>query len=124
MLCGLIRPSAGHINLIGRPLLGNLYEVRKSVGYCPQENPLLQGLTTRDHLNLYARIRGVPPKEIPQHVDDLVKILRLDRYVDKEAVRLSGGNQRKVCVGMALVGHPPIVFLDEPTTGVDPEARR
>ncbi|KAF4718957.1 hypothetical protein FOZ62_025447 [Perkinsus olseni] len=124
MLCGLIWPSAGHISLIGRPLLGNLYEVRKSVGYCPQENPLLQGLTTRDHLYLYARIRGVPPKEIPQHVDDLVKILRLEQYVDKEAVRLSGGNQRKVCVGMALVGHPPIVFLDEPTTGVDPEARR
>ncbi|KAF4751758.1 hypothetical protein FOZ63_022774, partial [Perkinsus olseni] len=72
----------------------------------------------------YARIRGVPSNRISQHVDDLVNILQLERYIDKEAVKLSGGNQRKLCVGMALVGHPPIVFLDEPTTGVDPEARR
>ncbi|KAF4670224.1 hypothetical protein FOZ61_001242 [Perkinsus olseni] len=124
MLCGLIRPSAGHINLVGRPLQGNVYEVRKSVGYCPQQSPLLQGLTAKDHLYLYARIRGVPSNRISQHVDDLVKILQLERYIDKEAVKLSGGNQRKLCVGMALVGHPPIVFLDEPTTGVDPGARR
>ncbi|EER10097.1 Nod factor export ATP-binding protein I, putative, partial [Perkinsus marinus ATCC 50983] len=97
MLCGLIRPSSGHISLIGQPLRGNVHEIRKSIGYCPQENPLLQGLTARDHLYMYARIRGVPSDKIPHHVEDLVKILRLEHYIDKEAVKLSGGNQRKLC---------------------------
>ncbi|KAF4688251.1 (ABC) transporter [Perkinsus olseni] len=124
MLCGLIRPSAGHINLVGQPLLGNVYEVRKNIGYCPQDSPLLEGLTTEEHLLLYGRIRGVSPTVLKDHIADLLNILQLERYVGKMATRLSGGNQRKLCVGIALVGHPSLVFLDEPTTGVDPDARR
>ncbi|KAF4657352.1 (ABC) transporter, partial [Perkinsus chesapeaki] len=124
MLCGLINPSAGNISLIGRPLLGNVYEVRKNIGYCPQNSPLLEGLTTEEHLILYARIRGVSSSVIKEHTADLLRILQLERYRQKMATRLSGGNQRKLCVGIALVGHPSLVFLDEPTTGVDPDARR
>ncbi|KAF4736045.1 (ABC) transporter, partial [Perkinsus olseni] len=111
MLCGLIRPSAGHINLVGQPLLGNVYEVRKNIGYCPQDSPLLEGLTTEEHLLLYGRIRGVSPTVLKDHIADLLNILQLERYVGKMATRLSGGNQRKLCVGIALVGHPSLVFL-------------
>ncbi|EER00801.1 conserved hypothetical protein [Perkinsus marinus ATCC 50983] len=124
MLCGLIRPSCGHITLLGQPLLGNVYEVRRSIGYCPQDSPLLEGLTTEEHLILYGRIRGVLPAVLEDHVSELLEILQLERYSDKMATRLSGGNQRKLCVGIALVGQPSLLFLDEPTTGVDPDARR
>ncbi|KAF4695060.1 hypothetical protein FOZ60_005798 [Perkinsus olseni] len=103
---------------------GNTDEARKNIGYCPQQDALIDGLTVQEHLTMYGVIRGVPLRMMKVHVKELMEILQLSRYAHSYATRLSGGNKRKLCVGMALIGHPSIVFLDEPTTGVDPEARR
>ncbi|KAF4699660.1 hypothetical protein FOZ62_026554, partial [Perkinsus olseni] len=102
MLCGLLKPSAGDIYLAGRSLSGNTDEARKNIGYCPQQDALIDGLTVQEHLTMSVFLR--------------IHFLH--------SLSPTGGNKRKLCVGMALIGHPSIVFLDEPTTGVDPEARR
>jgi ABC-type multidrug transport system ATPase subunit len=68
-------------------------------------------------LTLLARIKGVPEPEIPRLVTELLDKLTLSEYADRPCGGYSGGNKRKLCVGLSLIGHPPIVFLDEPSTG-------
>jgi len=104
--------------------LDNMIEIRKVIGYCPQFDALLPTLTAREHLTLYARIKGVPEEHLDVYVGDLIHELSLDEYADKPAGGYSGGNKRKLSVGIALVGDPRIVFLDEPSTGMDPGSRR
>jgi ATP-binding cassette subfamily A (ABC1) protein 3 len=81
-------------------------------------------LTVKEHLVFYAHIKGVQASLIDQVVKTQIKEMNLDDYVDKNAGTLSGGNKRKLSVAMAMIGNPPIVFLDEPSTGMDPQARR
>jgi ABC-type multidrug transport system ATPase subunit len=69
-------------------------------------------------LTLFARIKGVPENEIAYIVNQLIDRLTLSEYADRVCGGYSGGNKRKLCVGLALIGHPPIVFLDEPSTGI------
>jgi len=85
---------------------------------------LIGTLTAREHLTLYARIRGMRPDTIDAYVTDLLEHLTLTTYADRQASTYSGGTKRKLSLGIALVGSPKIVFLDEPTTGVDPESKR
>jgi ATP-binding cassette subfamily A (ABC1) protein 1 len=85
---------------------------------------LLDLLTVREHLELFSRIKNVPEAELNTAVDAALERMDLMRYANKLAGALSGGNKRKLCVAMAIMGHPRVVFLDEPSTGVDPVARR
>ena len=91
---------------------------------CPQFDALLDLLTSREHLELYARIKGVPLCDLKGVVDDKLREFDLLPFENKLAGRLSGGNKRKLSVAIALIGNPPILFLDEPSTGVDPVAKR
>ena len=99
-------------------------QVHQVVGYCPQFDALLEKQTVRETLVFYARLRGIPEEHLQKEVDDVMENLLLSEYASKRSERLSGGNKRKLSTAMALVGSPPLVFLDEPTTGVDPAARR
>ena len=92
--------------------------------YCPQHDALLNRLTVREHLELFARIKGVDATQLDQFVQQMMKDLDLKSHEFKLAKMLSGGNKRKLGVGIALIGGPVLVFLDEPSTGVDPGARR
>jgi ABC-type multidrug transport system ATPase subunit len=80
-------------------------------------------LTAREHLTLFARIKGIPEANIANLINHLLEKLTLGQYADRVCGGYSGGNKRKLCVGLALIGHPPIVFLDEPSTGMDPASR-
>ena len=80
--------------------------------------------TVREHLELFARIKGVPPACVPHTVHRAMRSMDLTRFEHRLASRLSGGNKRKLSVGIAMLGKPHIVFLDEPSTGMDPVARR
>eukprot|EP00386_Alphamonas_edax_P016021 GDKI01048985.1.p1 GENE.GDKI01048985.1~~GDKI01048985.1.p1 ORF type:complete len:1423 (-),score=406.43 GDKI01048985.1:254-4522(-) len=124
MLCGDAYPDDGSIHITGRDLGTELGRCRRMIGYCPQFDALLDLLTCREHLTLFAQIKGIPDHQIEKCVNDKLHEMNLVQYTDKRAGTLSGGNKRKLSVAVAIIGEPPIVFMDEPSCGMDPVARR
>uniref|UniRef100_M3ZKD5 P-type phospholipid transporter n=1 Tax=Xiphophorus maculatus TaxID=8083 RepID=M3ZKD5_XIPMA len=98
--------------------------VHQLMGYCPQFDAISDLLTGREHLELYARLRGVPEDSVSKVSQWGVKKLGLTQYAEQEAGGYSGGNKRKLSTAISLIGAPPVIFLDEPTTGMDPKAKR
>lgn len=124
MLSGEITPTTGSIYLDGINVLTDIHQCRRKIGFCPQFDALFELLTAREHLQLYARIKGIKEDQINQVVDEKISELGLTEYADRAAGGYSGGNKRKLSVAIAMIGEPSIVFLDEPSTGMDPVARR
>ncbi|XP_055783098.1 phospholipid-transporting ATPase ABCA1-like [Salvelinus fontinalis] len=124
MLTGDSMVTSGEAFLAGKSILREIDEVHQNMGYCPQFDAINELLTGREHLEFYAVLRGVPEKEVCEVAEWGIRKLGLVKYVDKAAGSYSGGNMRKLSTAMALIGGPPVVFLDEPTTGMDPKARR
>uniref|UniRef100_A0A671RZX9 P-type phospholipid transporter n=1 Tax=Sinocyclocheilus anshuiensis TaxID=1608454 RepID=A0A671RZX9_9TELE len=124
MLTGDSVVTSGEAYLAGKSVLTEIDEVHQNMGYCPQFDAISDLLTGREHLEFYAILRGIPEKEVCEVADWGIRKLGLMKYVDKAAGSYSGGNMRKLSTAMALIGGPPVVFLDEPTTGMDPKARR
>uniref|UniRef100_UPI00398ECFE0 phospholipid-transporting ATPase ABCA1-like isoform X2 n=1 Tax=Pristiophorus japonicus TaxID=55135 RepID=UPI00398ECFE0 len=124
MLTGDTEVSSGEAFLDGYSILSNIQDVHQNTGYCPQFDAINKLLTGREHLEFYSRLRGVPEHEIAKVTDWGVKKLGLVRYADRPSGTYSGGNKRKLSTAIALIGCPPVIFLDEPTTGMDPKARR
>jgi len=116
--------TSGRATLGGFDVMTQQNQVRRLIGYCPQFDALIGTLTAREHLMLFARIKGIPKERIRGYVDRMLDRLTLTQFADRQAYTFSGGTRRKLSLGIALVGNPRIVFLDEPTTGVDPESRR
>ncbi|TRY85186.1 hypothetical protein DNTS_030944 [Danionella cerebrum] len=98
--------------------------VHQNMGYCPQFDAIDDLLTGREHLQFYARLRGVPEAEVSMVAEWGIQKLGLVKHSEKSAGTFSGGNKRKLSTAMALIGCAPLIFLDEPTTGMDPKARR
>jgi len=124
ILSGEFPATSGAAKLAGLDMLTQRQAINQKMGYCPQFDAVLARLTGREHLEMFARIKGISEEEIPAVVDDCINKMNLREHCEREAGGYSGGNKRKLSVAMALVGNPQIVFLDEPSTGMDPEARR
>ncbi|XP_024139098.1 phospholipid-transporting ATPase ABCA1 isoform X1 [Oryzias melastigma] len=124
MLTGDTMVTSGEAFLAGKSILREIDEVHQNMGYCPQFDAINELLTGREHLELYAVLRGVPGKEVCDVAEWGIRKLSLLKYADKRAGSYSGGNMRKLSTAISLIGAPPVVFLDEPTTGMDPKARR
>ncbi|XP_075923304.1 phospholipid-transporting ATPase ABCA1 [Petromyzon marinus] len=124
MLTGDTHATAGDARLEGYSILSQLSSVQSRLGYCPQFDGTDELLTGREHLQLYARLRGVREEDLERVVEWAVSTLGLIYIADRSAGSYSGGNKRKLSTAIALIGNPPLVFLDEPTTGMDPKARR
>jgi ABC-type multidrug transport system ATPase subunit len=124
ILTGNFLASSGNAWLNGLDIQNNQRAVRSQLGYCPQHDALLDLLTVKEHLFLFGRIKGVSERQLPQFVDSVINEMDLGDFANKLAGRLSGGNKRKLSVGIATIGRPPLLFLDEPSTGMDPVARR
>eukprot|EP00744_Colponema_vietnamica_P001462 GILI01002420.1.p1 GENE.GILI01002420.1~~GILI01002420.1.p1 ORF type:complete len:1195 (+),score=422.18 GILI01002420.1:401-3586(+) len=124
ILTGETGPSEGEASIAGKDVIANLPEARYKIGYCPQFDALLDLLTAREHLELYANIKGIPRDMMESVVNQSLRDMDLEQYADRPAGGYSGGNKRKLSVAIAMVGGPPIVFLDEPSTGMDPVSRR
>uniref|UniRef100_A0ABM5EM12 Phospholipid-transporting ATPase ABCA1-like isoform X1 n=1 Tax=Pogona vitticeps TaxID=103695 RepID=A0ABM5EM12_9SAUR len=124
MLTGDSEVTSGKAFLKGHSILKDLQEVHQNMGYCPQFDAINPLLTGREHLVFYCRLRGIPEGEIPGVVKWGLLTLGLMQYADRPAGRYSGGNKRKLSTAIALIGAPPVIFLDEPTTGMDPHAKR
>uniref|UniRef100_A0A1I8JFB6 ABC transporter domain-containing protein n=1 Tax=Macrostomum lignano TaxID=282301 RepID=A0A1I8JFB6_9PLAT len=94
------------------------------IGFCPQHDPIFRRITVEEHLTFYSRVRGIPELLVPEQTDRLIRGLGLAEHRFKAAKELSGGNKRRLCLAIALLGCPSIVVIDEASTGVDPENKR
>uniref|UniRef100_F6TE16 ABC transporter domain-containing protein n=1 Tax=Ciona intestinalis TaxID=7719 RepID=F6TE16_CIOIN len=112
-------PTSGQVQI-----KSNLSEVFQEMGYCPQDDPLWEEITLREHLNIYAYTQGVLKHAIPTTVDSCIRALGIEEHAEKKAKALSGGTKRKVCFAIAMIGNPQVVLLDEPSTGMDPKTKR
>jgi ABC-type multidrug transport system ATPase subunit len=125
VLTGEVAPDTGDAAIAGHSVLTELAAARRRLGYCPQFEALPAALTGREVLHMYAALRGVQGRQrIAAMVQQLLQKLGLREYADTVCGAYSGGNKRKLSVAVALVGGPPLVLLDEPSTGMDPSARR
>uniref|UniRef100_A0A8D2PRP9 ATP-binding cassette sub-family A member 2 n=1 Tax=Zosterops lateralis melanops TaxID=1220523 RepID=A0A8D2PRP9_ZOSLA len=127
MLTGDETTTGGEAFINGHSILKELLQVQQSLGYCPQFDALFDELTAQEHLELYTRLRGIPWKDeerVGLWASSWQRKLELTKYADKPASTYSGGNKRKLSTAIALIGYPAFIFLDEPTTGMDPKARR
>lgn len=118
--------SSGEAFIGNLSLSGNRASYLQSIGYCPQFDSIIEVLTGREMLTLFARIRGLRSSEnrINLELEKLASFVDLTQYLDRPCGQYSGGNKRKLNVALALIGRPKVMLLDEPTTGVDPAARR
>jgi len=123
MLCGKFPASEGRAYINGLPISKQV-ACRRMIGYCPQFDALFDLLTAREHLKVYGMIKGLSAAETEAEAEQLIDALTLSECADQRAATLSGGNKRKLSVAMAMIGSPPIVFLDEPSTGMDPVSKR
>ncbi|GLD55049.1 retinal-specific ATP-binding cassette transporter-like protein [Lates japonicus] len=124
MLTGDIDVTSGEAAVAGHSILTNILDVHQNMGYCPQFDAIDELLTGREHLHLYARLRGVPESEISRVAEWAIQKLGLSEYAGQSAGTYSGGNKRKLSTAIAMIGCPALVLLDEPTTGMDPLSRR
>nr|XP_021522877.1 ATP-binding cassette sub-family A member 17-like [Aotus nancymaae] len=124
MLTGQKPITSGDGFVKGLSISSDVGKVRRWIGYCPQFDALLNFMTGREMLVMYARIRSIPECRICACVDQIIEDLVMYMYADKLVKTYSGGNKRKLSTGIALIGEPAVIFLDEPSTGMDPVARR
>uniref|UniRef100_A0A674F6X7 Cholesterol transporter ABCA5 n=1 Tax=Salmo trutta TaxID=8032 RepID=A0A674F6X7_SALTR len=125
ILCGICPPTDGHASIYGSPVaeIAEGAEMRQLVGICPQFNIIFDVLTVEEHLRIFAAIKGILPSDIDNEVSKVLKDLDLEKIMDAQAKNLSGGQKRKLSVGIAILGDPKILLLDEPTAGMDPCSR-
>ncbi len=124
MLSGLISSSKGEVNLFGLDLFGQMDEVRKTMGVCPQHDVLFELLTPEEHLDIFYDFKGADQSNKKKEIDMLLRDIGLDDKRNSKAQTLSGGNKRKLSLSIALCGNSKFVLLDEPTSGLDIQARR
>uniref|UniRef100_A0A8B9RD10 Cholesterol transporter ABCA5 n=1 Tax=Astyanax mexicanus TaxID=7994 RepID=A0A8B9RD10_ASTMX len=125
ILCGICPPTEGSATIYGSPVaeIADGAEMKQLVGICPQFNIIFDVLTVEEHLRIFAAIKGILPSEIDSEVRKVLKDLDLEKIMDAQAKNLSGGQKRKLSVGIAILGDPKILLLDEPTAGMDPVSR-
>ncbi|KAL4455080.1 hypothetical protein ABPG74_006462 [Tetrahymena malaccensis] len=124
ILTALIPKSQGSVKLKNIEVESGLMEIYQDVGICPQFDNIYENLSVIEHLRLFGRMKGLKGQDLNDSIQYFLKVMQLEDYVHRRAGKLSGGNKRKLCVTMALIGGPDMQFFDEPSSGVDPIARR
>lgn len=124
MLSTLVRPTSGDAVLLGHSVLTEADKVKALIDISMQETAVARNLTVEENVDFYARLSGQTPDEAARARQEVFEAFGLDRVRGKRAGKLSGGWQRKLSIALALVSRPKILFLDEPTLGLDVLARR
>ena len=124
MLSCLSSPTSGDAFLLGDSIVLNPHAVKEKINISPQETAVAPNMSVRENLELIARIYGVPHKSARIKADELIAAFNLEETAKQRAKTLSGGMQRRLSIAMALISEPKILFLDEPTLGLDVLARR
>ncbi|KAM5135853.1 ABC-type organic anion transporter ABCA8-like [Mantella aurantiaca] len=123
LLAGEMKPTAGQVAL-GNPGDPRKMEDSAALGYCPQHNPLWPNLTVKQHLDIYATIKGMKKEDAERAIKRVAEALELKLHLQKPTRKLSAGVSRKVCFAISMLGNPTIVLLDEPSTGLDPNGQQ
>jgi len=124
MLCGILPPDRGEARVVGYDIRKAAESLKEKVGYLPQRFGLYGDLTVLENIHFYADLYQVPKKERRDRVERLLRFANLEAFGKRKAQDLSGGMKQKLGLICALIHTPPVLFLDEPTTGVDPLSRR
>lgn len=122
MLCGLIEPTSGGAGILGYDLVKQKDMIKNEIGYLSQKFSLYHDLTTDENIEFFAELHGV--RHFKERRDELLEFTRLTAFRNFLAGKLSGGMKQKLALACTLIHKPKIIFLDEPTTGVDPVSRR
>ena len=123
MLSCLTEPTSGDALLLGKSVIGDSVAVKSMIAVSPQETAVAPGLTVRENLELMCGAYGFPKREWGERIAKVAEALGLEPIGRKRACKLSGGQQRRLSIAMALISEPEILFLDEPTLGLDVIAR-
>jgi ABC-2 type transport system ATP-binding protein len=124
MLCCLLRPSGGTASILGHDISADPLAVKQVIGVSPQETAVAPNLNAWENLGLMAGLHGIDRPRAHRRAAELLEVTGLANRANDKAKHYSGGMQRRLSVAMALVSDPDVVFLDEPTIGLDPQARR
>ena len=123
MLSCLVTPTGGDAFLLGNSIVSQSNAVKANIGISPQETAIAMGLTVKENLELMCGVHGFPKAKTAEKIQKLTAEFNLNNILDKKAGKLSGGWQRRLSIALALIGESKILFLDEPTLGLDVIAR-
>jgi len=124
ILSGAVSSSSGTLQIFGGEILSRFNQLQKYLGVCFQDNVIIPLLSVREHFYLFGSFRGIPIDDLEEAIQYFADTLQLTEMLDNRARDLSGGQKRKLCLSLALLGNPPLIILDEPTAGVDVQARQ
>ncbi len=124
MLCGLMDPTSGAASVAGFDTVRQTVEVKDRIGYMAQRFGLYGDLTVGENMEFYADLFGINAAERKSMLPELLRMTRMEPFIDRPAAKLSGGMKQKLALMCTLLHHPQVLFLDEPTNGVDPVSRR
>ncbi len=124
MLCTLNPPTAGEARILGMDTVDQSAHIKEKIGYMSERFNLYLTLTVAENLNFFARLHNIPPEISERRQKELLSFCRLEPFHNRQAEHLSGGMQKKLALACSLIHQPEVIFLDEPTTGVDPVSRR
>jgi len=123
-LCGLKPPTSGQATVLGLDVTRDAAQIRRTVGYMSQKFSLYDDLTGRENIEFFATMHGLVGQEKTDRMAEVVAQLGLGPYLDRPAMVLSGGWKQRLALATTILHRPPLMFLDEPTAGIDPVARR
>jgi ABC-2 type transport system ATP-binding protein len=124
MLSTLLRPDRGDALVMGHSITSEAMKVREALGVVPQEIALYEDLTARENLNFWGKMYGLRGSALRQRVEEILQIIGLTERADGRVGKFSGGMKRRVNIAVALLHKPQVIFMDEPTVGIDPQSRR